>query len=366
MSSYLDGNRPADAPLSGFLASPGEREDKLIAGTAPVLDVKSRDFSGTLWSMPLRTLLGDGEYVGSGKLKRAPNAKFPRPFNDFQMTETSYKCEERSLADFIDRVTRNRWAGPLAAEIVRAKSARMTLLLNFEAEVIGSTVFNTGNWPDVAIGGLGGRSAQLAWTAAGSTPKIDGRRLRDLVRTATGGIFPDYGYVTYAAVEACTSHPDFTGHRGTLAQGLAQGPAVVSQNEVVEQMRAAWQLDELHVVEAMYNSANPGQTLSVAEIETGGQLWLGCKRGMVGAAGSPDGLAGGAQLGAGPVSFVVLREDLAAAMPETMGVVPRGGFFGMRWETNDPPGTDMAAGHSFAVCIPTDMVNTACLLTGLV
>lgn len=368
MSNFLDGNRPADAPLSGFLADAGDGEDRLVAGMAPTVDVSSKDFKGTVWSLPLAAMLGAGDHIGTGKLLRGERAKFPEPFNDYTFTETSYQCRERSFVDYIDRVTLARFAGPLApvrAEQFRAKTGRMTLLLDFEAEVIANTVFNTGNWTNVAIGGLGGQSAQLAWTSAASTPLVDGRRLINLIRTATGGLKPDYGYITYAAVDACTNHKDFTGHVGTYAQGLAQGSALVTHAQVIERMKAAWNLDDLFVVESMYNSANPGQALSVSEIEAGGQLWLGCKRGMRGAGGSVEGIQNGAMIVNGPVSFVVLREDLAMSMPDTMAAVPRRGFFGLKWQENNPPLKAMAMGHSFAVVRPSDMSGSAYLLTGL-
>lgn len=364
MSSYLNGHRPADMPVSGFMADACQDEANLVAGTAPSIKVSSEDFRGTVWSMPIRAYLGDGQHIGTTKMQRAPGAKFPRPMNDFEPTETAYKCQERSAADFIDAVTARRFKDvPYGAEQWKAGTLRWLLKLDYEAVVIADGVFATGNWTDQAVGALGGASAQLAWTNLASTPKTDGRRMRDLIRTASGGITPDYGYITYAAVEACCRHPDFTGHVGTYAQGFAPGAPWVSPQDVIAQMKAAWSLSELHVVQAMYNSANPGQAVTVAEIESGGQLWMGCKRGMGGAAGAGQGVVNGAQVGLGPVSFLVVKEDLSK-IPGMEGV-GSGDFAGFRWESNDPPGTDIAGASSFAFVMPSDMSVTANLCTGL-
>lgn len=345
MSTFIT-TRRVDRAVTGFLADVGQDESVFRADTLPTIQVTSKDFSGILFSLPLAMYTGDATHVGTGKLKRPAGATYPRPFGTYDAVQTTYECEERAGADSIDDVTAERMDDVFDAIEQRATPLRRTILLDNEIEKFGTSgvVFNTANWPNVAVGALpGGGGAQ--WSAAGSTPVADGLAMQEAIRTAVG-VYGDLGYMTHDVLDALRTHQQTLRLSGTLAQGLASSEIAVSDDEVIAFYRAKWRLRELYVVEALYNSANPGAALSLTEMR-GGCVWFGCSS----AARQARPARGGAMLGRGPTSFAILQEK---------------GMRGYLWRTDDPPATHFAAAHSWDVAYPSTMASTAYLLTGVV
>lgn len=345
-SPYISAHR-VDQAVQGFLADAGQDESVFIAPTLPTVEVGPENFSGILYTLPIETYLGDSTFVLGNGLKRAPKGTYPSPFGEHEANKTPYECEERSAKDFIDDVTASRFRFPLGAEQMRAAILRRTLLLNFEADLAANVIFNAGNWSNAAIGALPG-GAGVAWsTLATSDPTRDGNAISDVIR-GTSGVKPDYAVITYDVAQVLRRHPHTL---GAITLGIG-GSAVVGQTAAPLDAALAlwadrWQLPNgIKVLSALYNSAAPLAAPTVASLATA-QVWFGCSRGVTGG----QQIEGGAVLGNGPASFVILREQMLR---------------GYRWLSNDPPGAYIAGAHSYAVARPTDMAGTAYLVTGVV
>lgn len=348
MASNSISSHRVDAAVQGFLADAGQSDEMLVAHQIPEVKVDAKRFSGILYSMPPAAYLGDGARIANDSLKMSAQDPFPEIHADYTPTKNIYECVARGAKPrrIADREAA-RWDFPIQMLEQWTFTTRRTVNLAFEYDSLVNQIFATGNWPDVAVGALTG-GAQVAWDVATSSPIQDGLAMRDLIR-AGSGVYPDYGFVTYDVLQALRIHRETLGVFGTNAQGLvAVANAAPSDDAVLRFYADKWRLPGgLFCSQALYNSANSGQSTTIAEVASA-QVWMGCKRGVSGGGLREGGVA---LLGQGPVSVVRVREyDLT----------------GYRWRAEDPAGEYVAVDHSYTYVRPSDTTNTAYLLTGVV
>jgi len=335
-----------DELVTGFLGVAAQDEGALIAPTVPFIPVTADNYSGVLESLPVAAFLGDAGYTVGNALKRAPNASYPQPNVAHDYAKTTYGCEERSMEYFTDARTLERAQVPMQFERARAAMARRTLLLGYEYDMFVNNIFAAGNWAGqtAAVGALVGGGG-VAWDGAGSTPVDDGLVMAELIRSGAG-VKPDTCYMSHDVAQALRTHQQTLQLSGALAAGLASSSIALPLDGVVELYRNWWGLDRLSVVDAMYNTANPGQAASLSDVGAG-FVWFGCQRGVDSALPTRD----GAILDGGPASFVQLKEM---------------DFTGYMWDTDNPPGRHVAGAHSYTIVFPSTMTVSAYLLTGVV
>src|SRR3990167_8143369 len=211
-SSFLTAYR-YDVPISGMLADAGQDEGVFMAPTLPSVPVAPEDFSGSVWSMPIAAYLGDSRFITTDALKRAPDAPFAMPYGQHQPTRTNYECEERGAKWFVAGREAARYRFPMGAHQTQATFHRRTGLIAYEYDIMRSTVFATGNWPDADCAALPGGGG-IDWDTAGSPPTNDGMRIQEAIRIASG-VNADLGIITHDVAFALRLHPETLNVIGT-------------------------------------------------------------------------------------------------------------------------------------------------------
>lgn len=365
MASNLS-TRRVDGILTEAMLAIAQDDSFLLGmqqGILPIVNVSPDRYKGVAKNEALARFSGDRRLIGTGGLQRAPDAQYPETRTDAPMEETAYECIEHSEKGFVDTVTASREninGRMLAAQTRVGMGLWRDVALDFEYQVFTSNIFTAGNWTSADVTALTGGTG-TEWDTGGSTPIKDGLAVRNLIVGNTGGVAPDTGYMTQDVLQVLRYHEETFGmtYAGTAATVRPIGP--ISDDAVLDYYRRAWRLDRLYAVESQYNTANPEQTASFATTAGTKQLWMGCTRGALPNYGAGETVSG-IQLGAGPASFVVIKENMtqregAAGM--------RGPLFWARWDSENPPGQNLATGHSFSVIRPTGMKVSAYHVAGV-
>lgn len=352
MANLDTSRRHYDAPISGFLADGAQDANLFLGrkGAAPEVPVSAGEFKGTAWSMPLATYAGHGALISNNGFVFNPSGPYPRPFTGYKPTETSYECKHHGAAWDVSLVDiEHAEKFPIAPHEQYAGIVGRNLELEFEYDLLNNAVYSTSNWADVAVTALTG-GGQVAWNAAGSTPIKDGRAMQELIR-ARCGFYGDYGFVTHDVLLTLSTHPHTLRVLGDPTKGVAVVDGMVVDDQAVLALYAKlWRLKYgLFSSEAMYNTADPLAAMSLGEMASG-KVWIGCKAGVQGAMTGQSGGTTGIMLGSGPVSFMVAREKA---------------IFGKRWRTDEPDAEHGAGIQAYSFVFPSDMADTAELLTGV-
>lgn len=297
-------------------------------------------FRGYVRSLPLNQVYGDARAVGTDLLKRGPGQNYLNLTRERTFSETLFECAERSAKVLVDQIEIDRTDDDEIAALnmrdSRAMQLYSTLMDAFEFDV-AANVFSTSLFQNAAVGALTG-GVQIAWNEAGSSPARDGVAVKNLIR-AQSGVRPSFACVSNDVVEALRYHPETLGVvlRGDATQGIAGAAvpaALLQDDEVLNIWARLWGLrDGLFKFDAMYNSANPAATGTLAEMASG-VIAFHCADGL---RVPPTQVVDNVEVFGGAQSILVLRESEMR---------------GFENETIDPHGLQLAAKHSYDIIAP--------------
>lgn len=313
------------------------------------VDASGGAYSGYINSYPLALALGDANLTGTSGagIQRQSGSKYARPYAGHRQIQTAYACVERAAAVDIDEQDIER-AGNRADRLRAAQLAPVWATVRLAADrALVAKVFDTSTYLTATVAALTG-GLQISWKAVGSSPTVDGLAMRKGIRDATGQL-PDYGVISYDVLDALRYHPETLNAK--VYGDTADGPAavivrdtIVDDDAVLALWAKRWKLPNgLFVADAMYNSAMPGQSVSLSDISTA-KVAFHCSQGIRGAFQMGNDLT----LGAGPVSLVMPMET----------------DFRLKMDiTTDPHGEQWTLKHSYGLAQPSNMTSTAFVLT---
>jgi hypothetical protein len=122
-------------------------------------------------------------------------------------------------------------------------------------------------------------AASDTFDATGAEPLSELHELKDTVFEAAHGINPDtliFGRKTFRAL---ARNPEVRGYVGTLANGVASGNLILSDEAVIEVLRSVLGIPNIYVGAARQDTAVPGATSSEGYIWGGDKLFMGILKG---------------------------------------------------------------------------------------
>jgi len=288
-------------------------------------------FKGQFAAIPLAQQFGDARVVGTGALKRNSGGTYVDVTRERAFDTTDYECIERAPKAFIDQLDIDRTGDDRIAllnmKMSRALQLTSAIFDDFEYDVC-STVFNTSSFSNATVVGLTG-GVGTAWSAAGSSPAKDGVAVQNLLRAR--GAKADYAVISFDVLQTLRSHPETLGvwYR---TSGATNAAPVLAADATLAFWAEKWGLSKgVHVVETMYNSANPASTAVLSEFVTG-KVAFHCADGLSNAYSIGGGITAN-----GLVSLAIVRESE---------------YRGYEDPTTDPHGLQLVGKHSYALVTP--------------
>lgn len=188
-----------------------------------------------------------GDWFRDEARVRAPGD--PVALSGYTLSTSTYSCEEYAVGTKLpDRVVKNADQPPLNLRIEKAQWVTDRIYLKMERQ-LASEIFTTSVW------GTDNTSA-TDWDNASSTPTTDVQTAIDTVALATGKI-PNtlvLGYETWA--KGLKFNADIVDIIKYTQKGVAT-PQLLAQ---------IWDLDQVLIGRAIYNSAKEGQTASYSAV----------------------------------------------------------------------------------------------------
>jgi len=183
--------------------------------------------------------------------QRTPRGNYNR--SDYEFEADTYSCVENGWEEAVDDVERKLYSRFFDAEAVATKRAMNVLLRNQEKRIAG-IVFSTGN-----VTNCGNVSTEWS-TASGCTPRADVLDAKETLRLATG-IYPNSGACSIKVFHNLLKAKEIM-DTFQYTQPL-QSMNIQAQIGVIAQY---FQLDNLYIGGAQYDSAKKGQSFSLADI----------------------------------------------------------------------------------------------------
>lgn len=196
-----------------------------------------------------------GHWFRDEMKKRAPGALSAE--RTHAASTDSYSCDVWALHEMLaDQVAAN-YDSPLQPRREITEGLSQAGMIRKEREFVTS-FFTSGLWTTDQTGvdsASPGANEFGRWDRADSTPIEDIRLGKRTVQARTG-FRPNKLVVGRAVYDALLDHPDIVGR---LDRGQTSGPAVVMR----QNLAALFELDEVLVMDAVYNSAVEGATDSI-------------------------------------------------------------------------------------------------------
>lgn len=330
---------PGEATYNEVISSPLQDENKYGARKifgAPIR-VAPRDRDGKLWLRNRRGFQGQGASV---QLKRAEGARYPE-LQFFAHNTVDYLTEERAAKLFVDKVTADRSQFPEELEIEGLEILRRTFLDEVERDA-KALAFTAANW-------AAGNTSTLAGVTGGSGVKMgqanaeeitDVVTFLDILQDAAGGQRP-----TAVAMSKSVFRQFRKAVQWVALEATTQQRIYLPAEKCLDQLRSYWDVETIHVLDAMTETANPGAASSEADI------W---DDGLIAYFDTPPDVArqaGGARIN--PRTFALVVEDLyqsaSSAPVEGDGVIANGEIDMTGWtaESSDPRGVWVMGGWSY-------------------
>lgn len=237
-----------DRPLSNVVTAYVQDDDTFVAARAfPVVPVSKQ--TDLYFAVP------KGAWFRDEMKKRAPGTLSAERTHD--MAQDSYQCDVWALHEKLADQVRANYDDPLQPEREIAIGLAQAGLIRKERDWI-DTFFKTGVWTSEVTGvdsATPGGGQFGRWDRADSTPIED---VRTGLRTVQGitGKRPQKMVCSRAVFDALLDHPDIVGR---VDRGQTRGPAMVMR----ENLAALFEIEEILVLEAIYNSAVEGGTDSL-------------------------------------------------------------------------------------------------------
>lgn len=310
------------------------------------LDTASK-FKGAFRSIPLKDQFGDARAVGTGVLKQQVGGKYYDVTRERAFDSVNFECVHRAAKVLVFDIEEERTEDTSIAGLqMRASKATMlaaAIFDDFEHDFV-SAVFDTSSFSNSDVIGLTGGAA-FKWSALGSSPAKDGLAVKALMRARGAKITS--AVLSWDVANALCSHPETLGvwsrHSGTTLASPS-----VSMQEMLATWARLWDLpDGVHVVETMYNSANPASDAALTEFVSD-KVAFHCFDGLSNSYQVSDTITAN-----GLVSLAVIREK---------------GYTGMEDRITDPHGTQLVGQHAFDIVKPYSAASSrpAYILTDVV
>lgn len=224
-----------------------DRQGFIAPRVLPVFETPK--VSGAIPRIPLEQLLQNRETL------RAPKSGYSR--GDWTFEELSYVCREHGAEEVVDANLAAMYKDFFDAEVISGGRARDAVLRNHE-RAIAQMVFDTTTWTGAALTtGVG-----TAWTNhANATPVANVNGARNKVWEGTG-LWPNALILTRHAfneLRQCEEIIDLIASQGA-------GSATKARDITTAQLAAVFDLDHILVAGGAQNTADKGQSRSIASI----------------------------------------------------------------------------------------------------
>lgn len=239
-----------DRPLTAISIAFLQSSDLFVADRVfPVVPVAKQ--SDSFFTIPR------GHFFRDEMEKNAPGA--PPAKANYDIDTDTYKCDVWKLAKALADQTRANYDSPLQPDREMTEFLTLKGLIRKE-RAWASEHFTTGVWTSdlTGVSGAPGASQFQRWDEAASTPIEDVRLGKRAVHQRTG-FRPNKLVVGRQVYDALLDHPDIVGR---VDRGQTTGPAMVMK----QNLAALFELDEVLVMDGVYNSAAEGATDSFAFI----------------------------------------------------------------------------------------------------
>lgn len=251
--SYVSPNRSdvhVDRPLTNMSVAFLQSQDTFIA-TRVFPNIPVAKASDKYFTFPR------GSFNRDEMKLRAPAAKSDGA--TYQVSTDSYDAQVWALHHLIPDQVRDNADDPLSPDRETVAFLTHKGLIRREREW-ASTFFATLVWTSEVTGvsGSPGAGQFQRWDEAASTPIEDVRTAKRTVQALTG-FRPNKMVLGRAVYDALVDHPDIVGR---LDRGQTAGPAMAKK----EALAALFELEEILIMDAIYNSADEGAADSHAFI----------------------------------------------------------------------------------------------------
>jgi len=265
MASSYSNLHPVDQILTNLVVEAVPSDDQLIADKVfePIV-VPER--SGTILLEETRNFMGAGAGLD---LERAPGSS-RATIGGFDRTSQTFKAKIYAASDSIamEDIFDSQYPGSEEQRLARKVARVMKLAREKRAAnlLFDATAFNTS-------------AASATFDATAAEPLSELHELKDTVFEAAHGINPDtliFGRKTFRAL---ARNPEVRGYVGTLANGVASGNLILSDEAVIEVLRSVLGIPNIYVGAARQDTAVPGATSSEGYIWGGDKLFMGILKG---------------------------------------------------------------------------------------
>ena len=246
------GDVHVDGPLTQIAIAYAQNPEAFIADRAfPVLPVMKQ--TDSYFTIPR------GEWFRDEMKKRAPGALSAERTHD--VGTDSYSCDVWALHEMLADQVRANYDAPLQADREITEGLTQAGMIRKEREWV-TNYFATGIWSNEDVGVDSASPAAGTsvgrWDRADSTPIEDVRMGKRTVQASTG-FRPNKLVLGREVFDALLDHPDIVGR---LDRGQSSGPAIVMR----QNLAALFELDEVLVMDSVFNSATEGATDSIGFI----------------------------------------------------------------------------------------------------
>ena len=265
MASSYSNLHPVDQILTNLVVEAVPSDDQLIADKVfePIV-VPER--SGTILLEETRNFMGAGAGLD---LERAPGSS-RATIGGFDRTSQTFKAKIYAASDSIamEDIFDSQYPGSEEQRLARKVARVMKLAREKRAAdlLFDATSFNTS-------------AASATFDATGAEPLTELHELKDTVFEAAHGVNADtliFGRKTFRAL---ARNPEVRGYVGTLANGVASGNLILSDEAVIEVLRSVLGIPNIYVGAARQDTAVPGATSSEGYIWGGDKLFMGILKG---------------------------------------------------------------------------------------
>lgn len=242
------GDVHVDKPLTQIAIAFAQNPEAFIADRAfPVLPVAKQ--SDLYFTIPR------GAWFRDEMKKRAPGALSAERTHD--VATDSYACDVWALHEMLADQVRANYDSPLQADKEMTEGLSQAGMIRKEREWV-SNYFVTSVWTNEVTGVDSATPAagQVSrWDRADSTPIEDVRTGKRTVQASTG-FRPNKLILDRESYDALLDHPDIVGR---LDRGQTTGAAIVMR----QNLAALFELDEVLVMDSVFNSATEGAADSI-------------------------------------------------------------------------------------------------------
>lgn len=240
-----------DRPLTQIAIAFAQNPEAFIADRAfPVLTVQKQ--TDKYFTIPR------GAWFRDEMKKRAPGALSAE--RTHEVSNDSYSCDVWALHEMVADQVRANYDSPLQADREMTEGLTHAGMIRKEREWV-SNYFVTSVWTNEVTGvdSASPSASQVGrWDRADSTPISDIRTGKRTVQASTG-FRPNKLVLGREVFDALMDHPEIVGR---LDRGQTDGPAIVQR----EALAALFELDEVLVMDSVFNSATEGAADSIGFI----------------------------------------------------------------------------------------------------